>query len=203
MAGDPRWPGGRSGGGAEADVLAFLELVEKQVPADLEVLAILTSGSAGAGQLLARWLEDPRRARWHLQLTPAGSSWQSLVEPWLRELCRAGRRDRPQPWLAGPPPPLAGRSRQTVRSGRVPSDGDDEPLQPALGHVVEPLELDDAVARMAVEEAAERDTGLESRQPRPETSVDAAAESDPSPERPRDVEAVRLLPHAGRGGRRL
>ena len=43
----------------EADVLAFLELVEKQVPADLEVLAILTSGSAGAGQLLARWLEDP------------------------------------------------------------------------------------------------------------------------------------------------
>ncbi len=57
VAGDPRWPGGRSGGGCGTDVLAFLELVEKQVPADLEVLAILTSGSAGAGQLLARWLE--------------------------------------------------------------------------------------------------------------------------------------------------
>jgi hypothetical protein len=75
-------------GGAEADVLAFLELVEKQVPADLEILAILTSGSPDAGPLLARWLERPHRARWHLQLTPAGSSWQSVVEPWLRELCR-------------------------------------------------------------------------------------------------------------------
>ena len=69
-----------------ADVLAFFRLIDLHVPRGLEVHVVLDNLSAHMGPEVTRWLDHPRRARWHLHFTPTSSSWLNLVERWFKEL---------------------------------------------------------------------------------------------------------------------
>src|SRR6476646_10054813 len=69
-----------------ADVLAFFKLIDLHVARDLEVHVILDNLSAHMGPDVTRWLDHPKRARWHLHFTPTSSSWLNLVERWFKEL---------------------------------------------------------------------------------------------------------------------
>jgi transposase len=67
-------------------VLAFFKLVDPHVPRDLEVHVVLDNLSAPMAPELTRWLDHPKRARWHLDFTPTSSSWSNLVERWFTAL---------------------------------------------------------------------------------------------------------------------
>jgi transposase len=69
-----------------ADVLAFFKLIDLHVPRHLEVHVVLDNLSAHMGPEVTRWLDHPKRARWHLHFTPTSSSWLNLVERWFKEL---------------------------------------------------------------------------------------------------------------------
>jgi len=69
-----------------ADVLAFFKLIDLHVARDLEVHVILDNLSAHLGPDVTRWLDHPKRRRWHLHFTPTSSSWLNLVERWFKEL---------------------------------------------------------------------------------------------------------------------
>jgi len=60
------------------DVLTFFKRVDRSVPRKLEVHIVLDNLSAHKAPEVR--LADPRRARWHLHLTPTSSSWLNLVE---------------------------------------------------------------------------------------------------------------------------
>jgi transposase len=68
------------------DVLAFFRLIDLHVPRDLEVHVVLDNLSAHMGPDVTRWLDHPKRARWHLHFTPTSSSWLNLVEGWFKQL---------------------------------------------------------------------------------------------------------------------
>jgi transposase len=68
------------------DVLAFFKLIDLHVPADLAVHVVLDNLSAHMGPEVTRWLDHPKRSRWHLHFTPTSSSWLNLVERWFKEI---------------------------------------------------------------------------------------------------------------------
>jgi transposase len=68
------------------DVLAFFRLIDLHVPRRLEVHVVLDNLSAHMGPEITRWLDHPKRARWHLHFTPTSSSWLNLVERWFKTL---------------------------------------------------------------------------------------------------------------------
>src|SRR5664280_2059533 len=68
------------------DVLAFFKFIDLHVPKDLEVHVVLDNLSAHKAPAVAAWLDDPKRARWHLHFTPTSSSWLNLIERWFNEL---------------------------------------------------------------------------------------------------------------------
>ena len=68
------------------DVLAFFKLIDLHVPRDLAVHVVLDNLSAHMGPEVTRWLDHPKRARWHLHFTPTSSSWLNLVERWFKEI---------------------------------------------------------------------------------------------------------------------
>ncbi len=68
------------------DVLAFFKLIDLHVPRDQEIHVVLDNLSAHMGPDVTRWLDHPKRARWHLHFTPTSSSWLNLVEGWFKEL---------------------------------------------------------------------------------------------------------------------
>jgi transposase len=68
------------------DVLAFFKLIDLHVPRDLEVHVVLDNLSAHMGPEVTRWLDHPKRRRWHLHFTPTSSSWLNLVERWFKAL---------------------------------------------------------------------------------------------------------------------
>jgi len=70
------------------DVLAFFKLIDLHVPQHLEVHVVLDNLSAHKAPPVAKWLADPRRARWHLHFTPTSSSWLNLVEGWFSLLTK-------------------------------------------------------------------------------------------------------------------
>jgi len=68
------------------DVLAFFKFIDLHVAKDLEVHVVLDNLSAHKAPPVAEWLNDPKRARWHLHFTPTSSSWLNLIERWFNEL---------------------------------------------------------------------------------------------------------------------
>ncbi len=68
------------------DVLAFFKFIDLHVPKHLDVHVVLDNLSAHKAPPVARWLDDPKRARWHLHFTPTSSSWLNLIERWFNEL---------------------------------------------------------------------------------------------------------------------
>ena len=62
----------------------FLDVVDAQVPADLDVHIIMDNYSTHKTALIRNWLA--KRPRYHLHFTPTYGSWMNLVERWFAEL---------------------------------------------------------------------------------------------------------------------
>jgi transposase len=62
----------------------FLNLIERSVPADLDVHVVLDNSSTHKTPAIQRWLQ--RHPRFTLHFTPTYSSWLNLVERWFAEL---------------------------------------------------------------------------------------------------------------------
>ena len=67
-----------------ADFVAFLNKVNRNVPATLDVHIILDNLSAHKTPTVQRWLL--RHRRFHLHFTPTYGSWMNLVERWFSAL---------------------------------------------------------------------------------------------------------------------
>jgi transposase len=68
------------------DVPAFFKFIDLHMPKHLDVHVVLDNLSAHKEPPVAAWLDDPKRARWHLHFTPTSSSWLNLIERWFNEL---------------------------------------------------------------------------------------------------------------------
>jgi transposase len=68
------------------DFLAFLRLIDREVPRHLDVHLVLDNLSVHKHADVRRWLDHPKRARFHLHYTPTSASWLNLVERWFKEL---------------------------------------------------------------------------------------------------------------------
>ena len=68
------------------DVLRFFKHIDLHVAKDLEIHVVLDNYATHKAPPVAKWLADPKRARWHLHFTPTSSSWTNLVERWFKEL---------------------------------------------------------------------------------------------------------------------
>lgn len=77
-----------------ADVLAFFKQIDRHTPGRLDVHVILDNVSAHKSEPVRKWLEHPRRRRWHLHFTPTSSSWANLVEGWFSILTRKALKNR-------------------------------------------------------------------------------------------------------------
>ena len=67
-----------------AEFRNFLDTIEKNVPAHLDVHLILDNYGTHKTQLIRNWLA--RRPRFHLHFTPTSASWINLVERWFAAL---------------------------------------------------------------------------------------------------------------------
>jgi transposase len=68
------------------DFRAFLDTIDQNVPADLEVHVILDNAATHKTPLIHRWLAQ--RPRYHLHFTPTSASWLNMVEGWFALLTR-------------------------------------------------------------------------------------------------------------------
>ena len=66
------------------DFIAFLNKINREVPADLDIPIILDNLSAHKTPKVQRWLL--RHRRFHLHFTPTYGSWMNLVERWFSAL---------------------------------------------------------------------------------------------------------------------
>ena len=64
-------------------MLQFFKLIDLHVRESLDIHVVLDNLSAHKAPPVAKWLADPKRARWHLHFTPTSSSWLNLVESWF------------------------------------------------------------------------------------------------------------------------
>ena len=63
------------------EFLAFLRLIDKEVPADLDIHLVLDNYATHKHAAVQRWLAE--RPRYQLHFTPTYSSWLSQVERWF------------------------------------------------------------------------------------------------------------------------
>ncbi|MFC1662124.1 IS630 family transposase [Gemmatimonadota bacterium] len=63
---------------------AFLDRIEAEVPADLDVHLIVDNYGTHKTQLIKRWLA--KRPRFHIHFTPTSASWLNLIERWFAAL---------------------------------------------------------------------------------------------------------------------
>jgi transposase len=62
----------------------FLDTIEAQAPADLDVHLILDNYGTHKTSMIRKWLL--KRPRFHVHFTPTYGSWLNLVERWFAEL---------------------------------------------------------------------------------------------------------------------
>ena len=67
-----------------AEFREFLDAIENQVPAGLEVHLIMDNYGTHKTALIRKWLA--KRPRFHVHFTPTYGSWLNLVERWFAEL---------------------------------------------------------------------------------------------------------------------
>ena len=65
------------------EFIKFLNQLEKEVPADLDVHLILDNYSTHKSAAVQRWLKPRKRQRFHFHFTPTSSSWLNQVERWF------------------------------------------------------------------------------------------------------------------------
>jgi transposase len=68
------------------EFLAFLKIIDGQVPRDLEIHLVLDNYATHKHPAVREWLAKPPQRRWHLHFTPTSASWLNLVERWFKEL---------------------------------------------------------------------------------------------------------------------
>ena len=61
-----------------AEFRRFLDMVEKNVPADLDVHVVMDNASSHKTKLIRSWFA--KRPRWHVHFTPTSASWINQVE---------------------------------------------------------------------------------------------------------------------------
>ena len=66
------------------EFLRFLKLIDKAVPADLDLHLVLDNYATHKTPAIHQWLL--KHPRFHLHFTPTSSSWMNLVERWFAEL---------------------------------------------------------------------------------------------------------------------
>lgn len=64
--------------------LKFLNLIDRQTPADLDLHLIVDNYHTHKHEKVKRWLA--RHPRFHIHFIPTSSSWLNLVERWFREI---------------------------------------------------------------------------------------------------------------------
>ena len=64
----------------------FLAVIDKAVPAELEIHLVLDNYGTHKTAMIHNWLA--RRPRYHLHFTPTSSSWINQVERWFAEITR-------------------------------------------------------------------------------------------------------------------
>jgi len=62
----------------------FLDRLDREVPAELDVHLILDNYGTHKTEMIKRWLT--KRPRFHFHFTPTGASWLNLVERWFGAL---------------------------------------------------------------------------------------------------------------------
>jgi transposase len=67
-----------------AEFRQFLDLIEANVPAELEVHIIMDNYGTHKTPLIRKWFA--KRPRFHVHFTPTYGSWINLVERWLAEI---------------------------------------------------------------------------------------------------------------------
>ena len=65
------------------EFIKFLNQLEKELPADLDVHLILDNYSTHRSAAVQRWLKPRKRRRFHFHFTPTSSSWLNQVERWF------------------------------------------------------------------------------------------------------------------------
>ena len=68
------------------DFLAFLKRIDRQVPRELDVHLVLDNLAVHKHAEVRKWLDHPRRKRFHAHFTPTSASWLNIVERWFKEL---------------------------------------------------------------------------------------------------------------------
>jgi hypothetical protein len=64
--------------------VTFLQLVDQQTPAELDLHLIVDNYATHKHPVVMRWLR--RHPRFHRHFTPTASSWLNLIERWFRDL---------------------------------------------------------------------------------------------------------------------
>jgi len=65
------------------EFIRFLNQLEKEVPADLDIHLILDNYSTHKSAEVQRWLKPQKRRRFHFHFTPTSGSWLNQVERWF------------------------------------------------------------------------------------------------------------------------
>ena len=65
------------------EFIRFLNQLEKEVPAELDIHLILDNYSTRKSAEVQRWLKPKKRRRFHFHFTPTSSSWLNQVERWF------------------------------------------------------------------------------------------------------------------------
>ena len=65
------------------EFIRFLNQLEKEVPAELDIHLILDNYSTHKSAEVQRWLKPRKRRRFHFHFTPTSSSWLNQVERWF------------------------------------------------------------------------------------------------------------------------
>jgi transposase len=68
------------------EFLKFLRTIDREVPRELDIHAILDNYGTHNHPRVRAWLANHRR--FHLHFTPTSSSWLNLVERWFGEITR-------------------------------------------------------------------------------------------------------------------
>jgi len=65
------------------EFIRFLNQLEKEAPAELDIHLILDNYSTHKSADVQRWLKPKKRRRFHFHFTPTSSSWLNQVERWF------------------------------------------------------------------------------------------------------------------------
>lgn len=65
------------------EFIRFLNRLEKELPADLDIHLILDNYSTHKSAEVQRWLKPRKRQRFHFHFTPTSGSWLNQVERWF------------------------------------------------------------------------------------------------------------------------